>query len=910
VAREPVPEDFRKVVTVLFCDLTGSTSIGEQLDSESLRRLMRRYFGTMEAILERHGGTVEKFIGDAIMAVFGIPAAREDDALRAVRAAVEMRAALAEVNEQDAARWGVQLRVRTGVNTGEVVAGDPARGHGFVTGDVVNVAARLEQAAQADEILIGGDTHRLVRDAVRVEPVEPLTLKGKSQPVPAFRLLDVAAGAPGVTRRLTSPLVGRERELALLRSAFDRTVADPACTLVPVLGPAGVGKSRLAAELASALSESATVVSGRCLPYGEGITFWPVAEIVRTLAGITEEDGPEAAGEKVAQLLPPDDDTKVIVERIVGVLGLLEVSCYPIEIFWAVRKLLEACAAERALVVVLEDLHWAESTLLELVEYLATSSRSTAILVVVPARTELLERRPALPGLALETISLGPLSGDETRLLVENLLGGGQLEREVADRVLGSGEGNPLFVEELLRLLVDEGRLTREGERWTTSGPLSDVATPPTIQAIVAARLDRLQPEERAVIERAAVIGKLFWPTAVRALSPPEARDEVDDRLEALVQRQLLEPGEGRFAGEDPLAFGHILVRDVVYQSMLKAARADLHERFAGWLEETAGERAVEFEEILGYHLEQGYRHLAEVDPSDARIGEIAGRAAARLGSAGGRALARGDIPAAISLLERASSLLPEDHPARRDLALKLGIALAGAGQLTRVNTLLTEEIAAHRGGRAVVVYHEPTGRQQTFVIGDDAQAVTIGRRAENHIALVWDSQVSREHARLEREAAGWAVVDDGPSRNGTYLNGDRVTGRCAVADGDVLRVGDSILLFRSPEPGKPSAVAADQPDGVTVFGESPLASVQLSDVERRVLRELRGGTREPTAAATPVSDREIAERLSLEEDEVRAAVTALKLKFGVEAASEERRRESLVVRAVSSGVFADPTAG
>ena len=291
VSAAPPREDLRKVVTVLFSDLKGSTALGERLDSESLRQVMRRYFLTMEAILERHGGTVEKFIGDAIMAVFGVPSVREDDALRAVRAAGEMRDALSELNDQLEARWGVRLRVRTGVNTGEVIAGDPGRGHGFVTGDAVNTAARLEQAAQEDEILIGGDTHALVRDAVRVEPVEPLELKGKAEPVPAFRLLEVQPGAAGVSRRLDSELVGREAEVAALRAVHDRVVADQASALVTVLGPAGVGKSRLTAEFAAGLGEEATVLIGRCLPYGEGITFWPVREVVRAAAGITEDDG-------------------------------------------------------------------------------------------------------------------------------------------------------------------------------------------------------------------------------------------------------------------------------------------------------------------------------------------------------------------------------------------------------------------------------------------------------------------------------------------------------------------------------------------------------------------------------------------------------------------------------------------
>jgi class 3 adenylate cyclase len=896
------------VVTVVFTDLKGSTSMGEQLDSETLRQLMRRYFLTMETILERHGGTVEKFIGDAIMAVFGVPAVREDDALRAVRAANEMRTALAELNDSLEARWGVRLRVRTGVNTGEVVAGDPSRGHGFVTGDAVNVAARLEQSAEEDEILIGGDTLRLVRDAVTVTPVEPLTLKGKAEKFPAYRLEAVEAGAPGFSRRLDSELVGRTEELDRLRAALDRAVAGRASELVTVLGPAGVGKSRLAAEFVASLGDEATVLQGRCLPYGEGITFWPVGELVKGAAGITEEDAPGPVRDKIAALLPADsDEAEPILQRMAGVLGLADPASSPVEIFWAVRRLLETLAAERPIVVVFEDVHWAEPTFLDLIEYLVASSRDAPILLLALGRTELLELRPGLSGLAADGLSLAPLSGDETRSLVENLLGGGEVAPDVAEHVLAAGEGNPLFVEELLRLLLDEGRLERVGERWQAADGLEAVSTPPTIQALIAARLDRLQPGERAVVECAAVIGKLFWPSAVRELSPPEVRDGVDDHLDALIAKQLVTASGGtRFAGEEGMAFSHILVRDVAYQAMLKALRADLHARSSDWIERTAGERAVEYEEILGYHLEQAHRYLVEVDPGDERTADVGVRAAARLAEAGGRALARYDMPAAINLLERASSLLAEDDPTRRDLALKLGIALAGSGQLTRVNSLLSERLEAERAKRAFVVYHEPTGRQQTVYLDDDMSTVTVGRRPDNDIPLVWDTQVSRRHAAMERVGETWTLVDDGTSRNGSYLNGDRIQGRHPLHDGDVLRFGDTVLLFRSPEHGKAVPIAPVEAEGVTSFGENPLAAIQLSEVERRVLAELRRSAGGALAPSMPVSDSSIGERVALSEDEVQAAVAALELKFGIEGPSQAQRRERLVVRAVNSGLVSD----
>ena len=349
-ARPPARE-LRKTVTIVFSDLVGSTRLGESLDSESLRQVMSRYFDTMRAILEHHGGTVEKFIGDAVMAVFGIPAVREDDAVRAVRATAEMREALEDLNARLEGRWGVRLRVRTGVNTGEVVAGDASLGQRFATGDAVNVAARLEQAAGGDEILISEATHQLVRDAVRVEPVEPLALKGKSHVVPAFRLVEVVADAPGVARRLDSPIVGREREMGRLRGALERARNDRRCQLMTVLGPAGVGKSRLAHELGVAVAGGASVLRGRCLPYGEGITFWPVAEVVRHAAGIGASDSSDEARAKLAALVPADDDAPTVIERVAGVLGLVDAAASSEETSWALRKLLEALAVERPLVL-------------------------------------------------------------------------------------------------------------------------------------------------------------------------------------------------------------------------------------------------------------------------------------------------------------------------------------------------------------------------------------------------------------------------------------------------------------------------------------------------------------------------------------------------------------------------------
>jgi class 3 adenylate cyclase len=803
----PGPQGLRKVVTIVFCDLCDSTKLGERLDPETLRQVIASYFEAMSEALNRHEGAIEKFIGDAVMAVFGTPTVREDDALRAVRAAAEMRSTLGDLNDQLEQRWGVRLQARTGVNTGEVITGDPARGEGFVSGDPVNVAARLEQTAPPGEILIGERTLDLVRDSVVVEPVPPLELKGKSEPVPAFRLVEVTDGPAERTRRLDAPLIGRERELALMREAFDRAVAGRGCELVTLVGPAGIGKSRLAEDFGASVAGEAKVVAGRCLSYGEGLTFWPLRAIVEGLVGSADEESSEQAQARIARLVEDDEDTATIVERVAGALGQSEAAAYPAETFWAVRKLLEAAAREQPLVVLFEDIHWAEPTFLELIEHLAGKTEGVPILIVAAARTDLFDVRPDFGGAvaAATKLELHPLGAEESRTLIEQLVGDAGAAADLPERVFAAAQGNPLFVEELVRMLLEERH--------------ADV--PPTIHALLAARLDRLEPAERGVVEAAAVVGRSFSGGAVLELVGGDDREELDGRLGALVAKQLIEPDGSRFAGESTFSFNHILVRDVAYQGILKGQRSELHASFAAWLERVAGERANEYEEILGYHLERSHRYLAELGPLDERGRELGTRAAARLGSSGGRALARGDIGPAVNLLERAVSLLAEDDPLRRDLTVKLGIALAESGQLSRADALLHDRIEAERRGSAYVVFQDPTGKQQVVTLEDDQEKVAIGRRVENDIALAWDQEVSREHAQLLRGAEGWTLVDEG-SRNGSYLNGQRVSGRRPLRDGDVLRFGDTVVLFRAPAAGERRKEVSLAPDQVTYMGVRP----------------------------------------------------------------------------------------
>jgi class 3 adenylate cyclase/tetratricopeptide (TPR) repeat protein len=653
-----VATDVRRVVTVVFADVTGSTSLGERLDPEALRRVMGRYFDEMSAVIDRHGGTVEKFIGDAVMAVFGIPRLHEDDALRAVRAAAGMGEALEALNLELEREHGVGIAARIGVNTGEVVAGDPSAGQRLVTGDAVNVAARLEQAASPGEIFVGESTYRLVKDAVEVEPVAALDLKGKEQRVPAYRLVAVLADVAGHERHLDSPMVGRAKELEMLERALERAVTERTSHLFTLLGSAGVGKSRLVREFLSASAGSATVLRGRCLSYGEGITFFPLAEVIHQAANILEGEPPAAARSELSSFLAEDPDGERISGLVAGLFGWGPPGATE-DAFWAVRKVLEHLARERPVVVVFDDIHWAEPTMLDLIEHVADWTRDAAVLVVCLARPELLDIRTGWGGgkMNASSILLEPLPSDDASRLVDNLLGRADIPQAARARILDAAEGNPLFVEEMLAMLIDDGLLRFEDGEWRSVEDLANVTVPPTIHLLLAARLDRLDAEERAVIERGAVEGKVFHSGAVATLSPETARPNVRSRLLALARKELIRPDRAEFAGEDAFRFRHLLIRDAAYQAMPKKQRADLHERFADWLAEAARERMAEYEEILGYHLEQAFRYREELGAADDAARVIAARAAEHLYASAARADERNDLNTARAFLERSVAL-------------------------------------------------------------------------------------------------------------------------------------------------------------------------------------------------------------------------------------------------------------
>ncbi|HET7236742.1 MAG TPA: adenylate/guanylate cyclase domain-containing protein [Actinomycetota bacterium] len=701
---EAAPRAARKTVTILFCDVVGSTSLAERLDAESVREVISLFFREASSALERHGGSVEKYIGDAVMAVFGVPVLHEDDALRAIRAAVAIREALDELNPELERRFGVTLDVRIGLNTGEVIVGDHASGQALVVGDPVNVAARLESAAASGEILIGPTTYALVRDHVAAEATEPLELKGKSAPLVAHRLLEVRPAVAGDVRP-DPPFVGRASELGLLRSAFEDVVSRRASGLFTVLGPAGVGKSRLAREFVASVGADVVVVKARCLPYGEGITFWPVAEFLRQACGIVEGDRRREARAKLDATLAGARDASLIGERIAGLMGLTEGATADLQdLFWAVRGFLAWIGRDRPIVAILDDLQWAEPAYLDLIEYLAGWNPEFAVFLLCLSRPDLLEARPGWGSGATtgRFLTLGPLEDRESEELVTALLGGVRLDERVMDKIAEPAGGNPLFLEEMLRMLEDDGLLREDAGRWVAAADIGAVRAPESIQALLGARLDRLSDEELTVIRSAAVVGKAFWRGAVADLVPESQRAEVGTHLQTLVRKDLIRPETSTLAGEDAFRFHHILIQEEAYRGTPKERRADLHEGFAVWAEGMAGDRASELEEVVGYHLEQAYRLRSDLGPPGDRERELALRAARRLASAGMRAYDRRDVFAASDLLRRASELLSPDHPERRKVLLAMGEVLAETGDLAIAEAALDEaEVLASSAGDA-----------------------------------------------------------------------------------------------------------------------------------------------------------------------------------------------------------------
>src|SRR5436190_4662079 len=532
----------RKLVTVVFSDVTGFTAMGERLDPESVTYVIARYFAAMRPAVERHGGTIERYLGDAIMAVFGVPLVHEDDALRAARAACEMRASLSGLNQELAARWDVRLTTHTGINTGEVMVGTSAEGQPMTYGDAVNVAQRIEAAAAPEEILVGPTTARLLLAKARLSPLAPLTLKGKTLPVEAWRLESVEPSAGDRSGRGPArPLAGRRAELHAVLQAFRATVSSAQPGLVTLVGSAGIGKSRLYEALLEETAEDAVAVMGRCLPYGEGITYWPLAEIVRALAGSPTEAA-------IAELAGGGEEGARIGALVARITGFAPGSAALDEAHWAARRVLERFAAKRPLIVTIDDLQWAEPSLLDFLEHVVTFASDVPLFIVGLARPEFLARRPAWDRIGA-IVRLGPLPDADAETLLLLLTAGAADDRDRA--LLRTAEGNPFFLEQLVAMRAEFGD--------------ASTAPPPTIQAVLAARIDALPLAERAVIDAAAVEGRNFHRDAVADLLAASQRGDLDRSLAALVGRELVRPSPPELPGEVGYRFAHTLVRDVAY---------------------------------------------------------------------------------------------------------------------------------------------------------------------------------------------------------------------------------------------------------------------------------------------------------------------------------------------------------
>jgi class 3 adenylate cyclase len=600
----------RKLVSVVFADVVGSTAFGSDNDPEAVRSVMGAYFERMKQIAELHGGTVEKFIGDAVMVVFGVPRLHDDDAERAVRAALAMRDAMDSLN----ADLGVSLAARVGVNSGEAVAGSGRDGQFLVTGDAVNVGARLQQGAEAGEVVVGLLTESLTRSAIEYAVRPAVAAKGKTEPIKAFRAVRPRSAIPEQARGLPAmraQLVGRQRELRLLLETFERVRTERRAHLFTLVGNAGIGKSRLVGELLArvATSGDARVLRGRVLPYGAGITYWPLMEIIREDAGITSDDDRDAALVKLELRTAALDGAEAasIRQRLAAMLALRKVdevlpevppSDVSREIAWAVREHLAAVAREPA-VIVIDDLQWAEPAVFDIIDGLAERAEDAPLLLLCVARPQLLEaHRSWAAGRAnAATITLDALSPAETTTLISRLLDVDDLPDELRARVVQRSEGNPLFCEEFLRMLIDEGRVERVADRWRATAAAADVRVPETIHALLGARLDGLGDEERRAIQLASIIGERFGGSELAWLAPDVdvSRAIAGLRRSGLVleDRETREPGRYRFK--------HLLMRDVAYAALPKAARADVHELYAGELERAVGDRGGEFAEIVAH---------------------------------------------------------------------------------------------------------------------------------------------------------------------------------------------------------------------------------------------------------------------------------------------------------------------
>jgi class 3 adenylate cyclase/tetratricopeptide (TPR) repeat protein len=737
-----VPTQEFRIVTVVFCDVVKSTDLERQLDPLPMQQLLDRYGGAVRRALGGRGASVGKRHGDGFMAAFGVSELHEDDALRAVRAAGELRAALDELAKEVRTQRGLEFHVRLGINTGNVLVRDAGTLEEELTGTPVNLAKRFEEAAGAGEILLGEETYRLVADAVKAEPAGPLEVKGAAEPQNVWRLLEVLPDRPGRARRPVAPMVGRGREQELLRRLFERAAAEGTCHLVSVLGSAGVGKSRLVDEFVADLGDQAAVLRGHCPAFGDSVTMWPMVEIVRQAAGIAPDDSAERARARLRELLGGEERGTLVTERIAQLLGLGRDTGLPEDSAWALQRLLETLARRKPLVLVIDDLQWADPVLLDAVEHVADYAEAPLVLLCMARPDELFARRAAWPGGKANALSflLSPLPEREGEQLVGHLLGG-RVDQAVQAHVSEWAQGFPLLVEELVNALREEGRLQRADGRWTLAAAPDEAAgrpawaVPTSIHALLLARLDRLGARGRALIEPAAVVGQQFHLGDVEALHPGASPGELAAGLQELVRLDLIRPDHGPTSAPLPpnsgpgYRFRHATIKTVAYERLPDDRRAELHARYADWLERETADRRSQFDEIVGHHFYEAYRYTSRLDPGSDRSAELARRAGERYAAAGQRAAVRGDTRLVQAWLGRAARLLPADHPLRLAALPPLAEAQQASGKLTEA-TRAYQELArsATAVGDEGLALHATIGRLGITAVHDPRLFLREGR--------------------------------------------------------------------------------------------------------------------------------------------------------------------------------------
>jgi len=713
----------RKLATVLFADLVGSTQLLDGQDPEITRRRVTSFFDGVQRCIETHGGTVEKFAGDAVMAAFGIPIAHEDDADRAVRAGLGILDHVSDLG----------LEARVGIEAGEVVVDETDST--FATGEAVNVAARLQQAAAPGEILMGESAHRLTVGRIEAESAGPLELRGFRNPIAAYRAIAVRDGQPHA--KVSAPFVGRLSELDLLENTLARTIRDRRPHVFTVYGEPGVGKSRLIREFLAGV-EGTTILSGRALPYGEGVTYWPLAEMVKSAAGITDDDPMETAKQKLIECCG-DEAIAELLGLASGVMEAVEGERGAPEIAWAAREFADELADVQPLIMVFEDIHWAEEPLLELIDHLAQWVRERALLILCLARPELLDVRPGWGGGRVRStaIELEPLGRDDSEELADALLEEHQVSGNIRARLLDKAEGNPLFVEETVRMLLEQG--ADGGDR-----------IPDSLQAMIGARIDRLPAGAKIVLQRGSVIGRTFWAGAIDHLSPEYDADELEDLLDDLLLRDLVTREErSTIGGEAAYRFKHVLIREVAYGGLSKSGRAEYHTRFAEWLREKADKEVIE---IRAYHLDQACLLYAELDGHPPE--ELARTAAKALASAGKRALALESNLSARKLLLRSVEL--ESTLGRRFLAARAAWQLGDLPVVRDEMTVLVAEAAAE-GDRAI--QSRALTALSEVAASLDGELVRAAELADEALAVVEADDHDGRFRALDRRArvARWA---------------------------------------------------------------------------------------------------------------------------------------------------------